>query len=202
MNEETPSATVLAFHELRDVATSLHGARFVEVRAAWPSAARAAVDSTDPEALVSDDIFHDALLAADDVLQSGNGDLVRAVGVARANAIVAPIASSFDGDPFRFLKEGASLVYQGRANFGASSVEVAPKRAVLRLVAPDHVARKNGEAGPRGPLLVAAFLERAIELVAGEPQVARYTGHAPRVDARFDRPMVNLLFEFELDDSA
>jgi hypothetical protein len=53
---------------------------------------------------------------------------------------------------------------------------------------------------PRGPLLPAAFLERAIELVAGEPHVPRYTGHAPRVDARFDRPMVNLLYEFDLDE--
>jgi hypothetical protein len=200
MNEETPSATIFAFHELRDVATARRGERFREVRDSWPSAARAALDNTDLEALVSDDIFHEALITADDVLDNGSGELVRAVGVARANAIIAPIADSFDSDPFRFLKEGASLVYQGRANFGASSVEVAPRRAVLRLVAPEHAARKTGDAPPRGPLLVAAFLERAIELIAGEPQIARYTGHAPRVDARFDRPMVNLLYEFELDE--
>jgi len=200
MNEETPSATVLAFHELRDVATARRGDRFQEVRAAWPSVARAALDNANLEELISDDIFHDALLAADDVLENGSGELVRAVGVARADAIVAPIAASFEGDPFRFLKEGASLVFQGRANFGASSVEVAPKRAVLRLVAPEHVARKTNEATARGPLLVAAFLERAIELIAGEPQTARYNGHAPRVDARFDRPMVNLLYEFDLDE--
>lgn len=200
MNEETPSATVAAFHELRDVATSRSGERFAEVRAAWPSAARAALESTDGGELVADEIFHDALLAADDILEHGSGELVRAVGYARANAIVSPIVASFESDPFRFLKEGASLVYQGRANFGASSVEVAIKRAVLRLVAPEHVARRTGDAPARGPLLAAAFLERAIELVAGEPHVPRYTGHAPRVDARFDRPMVNLLYEFDLDE--
>ena len=65
---------------------------------------------------------------------------------------------------------------------------------------PEHFARRLDTVPNRGPMLVAAFLERGIELVSGTPLVPRYNGHAPRIDARFDRPMVNLLFEFDLEE--
>jgi hypothetical protein len=187
---ETPTATAAAFRELRDVAVSLN-------EEAWKT-----IELPDGafETDMPDSVFVNALNDADDAIAGGNGDLARAVGIARADAIITPRADDFGGDPFRFLKEGASLVFEGRANYGASSVEVAPKKAVLRVVAPEDYARKNGDAPNRAPLLAAAFLERAIELIAGEGHAPRYIGHAPRIDSRFDRPMVNLMFEFDLDE--
>lgn len=184
---ETPTATAAAFRELRDVAAARSGAAAVE-----------ALEIPDSDS--SDDLFVAVLNEADDALCNGTGDLARAVGVARANAIVGPRVKEFAGDALRFLKEGASLMFEGRANYGASSVELVPKKALLRIVAPEHLARKIGESPNRAPLLAAAFLERAVELIAGEAQTARYLGHAPRIDSRFDRPMVNLLFEFDLDE--
>ncbi len=187
---ETPTATAEAFRELRDVAAELDTEAWEQV-----SIPEGAFDVDTP-----DEAFVAALNAADDVVAHGSGDLARAVGRARADAIVAPRVAEFGGDPFRFLKEGASLLFDGRANFGASSVEVAPKKAILRVVAPEHAARKSGDAPNRAPILAAAFLERAIELVAGEGHAPRYIGHAPRIDSRFECPMVNLMFEFDLDE--
>lgn len=188
---ETPTATAEAFRELRDVAAALDADAWARVELP-----EGALDADSP-----DDAFIAALNDADDEVAGGSGDLARAVGRARADAIVAPRVAEFGGDPFRFLKEGASLLFDGRANFGATSVEVAPKKAILRVVAPEHAARKSGDAPNRAPILAAAFLERAIELVAGEAHAPRYIGHAPRIDSRFDRPMVNLIFEFDLDES-
>lgn len=184
---DTPNATPEAFRELRTVVIALAGEE------GW---LRLEVDI--PEADVPDEMFVNALNDADDLFSAGNGELARAVGVARAEALVN--AESFEGDPFRFLKEGASSIFDGRSNYGASSVELAPKRALLRLVAPDYAARKMDEVPNRLPMMASAFLERAIERIAGEPQVPRYLGHAPRVDMRFNKPMANLLYEFDLDE--
>ena len=184
---ETPTATAEAFRELHDVAKARAGAEAV-------------AELEIPEVDSSDDLFVAVLNEADDALCNGNGDFARAVGRARADAIVGPRAKEFAGDALRFLKEGASLMFEGRANYGASSVELVPKKALLRIVAPEHLARKTGDVANRAPMLAAAFLERAVELIAGEAQTARYLGHAPRIDSRFDRPMVNLLFEFDLDE--
>jgi hypothetical protein len=173
---ETPTANPDAFRELRDAIVSLGGD---------------ASDIVVPDSDVPDSQFVDALNAHGE-------EVARAIGVARATALIQP--DDYGGDPFRFLKEGASLVFAARSNYGASSVEVAPKKALLRLVAPEHSARKVGDAPNRVPVLASAFLERAIEVIAGEPHVPRYLGHAPRVDMRFDRPMVNLLFDFDLDE--
>lgn len=175
---DTPTASPEAFRELREVVIALGGTIEIEV----------------PDTDVADDVFVNALNDADDQVPG----VARALGVARADALIAP--DDFDGDPFRFLKEGASRVFQERSNYGASSVELSPKKALLRLVAPDHAARKIGDVANRVPVMAGAFLERAIERIAGEPQIPRYLGHAPRVDMRFDRPMANLLFEFDLDE--
>lgn len=193
---ETPAAKGAAFQELLAVARSMGnddwlGSLSPETRAAF---------DVPPDASVPDHLFVEALNVADDLLAGGDGSVARAVGRARADALVGPIAAELGGEPFRFLKEGANRFYESRATYGASSVELVPRRAVLRMVAPEHFARRLDDVPNRGPLLVSAFLARGIELVSGAPLVPRYNGHAPRIDARFDRPMVNLLFEFDLEE--
>ncbi|MBI2391298.1 MAG: hypothetical protein HYV09_17040 [Deltaproteobacteria bacterium] len=193
---EIPSATGAAFHELLGVARAMGDDGWT--RALSPDT-RAAL-SASADALFPDELFLEALVAADDALAGGSGALATAVGRARADALVGPAAPSLGGDPFRFLKEAASLFYERRTNYGAASVELVPRKAILRLVVSEALARRLG-ARNRGPLLAGAFLERGVELVSGTTQAARYIGHAPRIDTRFERPMVNLMFEFDLDES-
>lgn len=188
---ETPCAKGAAFHELLAVARADFDDRWL---AALDAETRSAFDVR-VDAIVPDDRFSAALEAAMDA----HPGLPRAVGRARAEANVGPNASTLAGDPFRFLKEGASLFYEGRATYGATSVEVLGDRAVLRMVVPERFARRPAEGSNPGPSLAAAFLSRGLELVSGLSREPRYTGPAPRIDERFDRPMVNLLFEFELD---
>lgn len=193
---ETPAATGAAFHELLAVARTLGPDAWLEELS--PEARRAF--DAGPAETFPDDLFCEALQTADEALAGGDGSVARALGRARADALVGRRAGELGGDSFRFLKEGASTFYEGRATYGATSVELAPKRVILRMVVPEHCARRVDAKPNRGPLLASAFLERGIELISGATLVPRYTGHAPRVDTRFDRPMVNLLFEFDLDD--
>lgn len=193
---ETPAAKGAAFQELLAVARATGGDGFL---GSLSPEARAAFD-VGPDESVPDQLFVEALNVADDRLGQGDGSFARALGRARADALVAPVVAELGGEPFRFLKEGANRFYADRATYGASSVELVPKKAVLRMVVPEHFARRLDDAPNRGPILVSAFLERGIELVSGAPLVPRYNGHAPRIDARFDRPMVNLLFEFDLEE--
>lgn len=190
---ETPCAKGAAFHELLAVARATFDDRWL---AALDPETRSAFDAR-PDAVVPDDRFCAALEAATDA----HPELARAVGRARAEAIVSPRVAALDGDPFRFLKEGASSFYEGRTTYGATSVEVLGDRAILRMVAPERFARRPGEGPNPGPTLAAAFLGRGLELVSGLSREPRYNGPAPRIDERFDRPMVNLLFEFELDSA-
>ncbi len=190
---DQPSVHAAAFAELRLV-IERHGALDLAI---FPGEAADAFSSTDPDALFSDELFVDVLVAADDAIAAGSGTLVREVGAARADAKVD--LEAFKDQPLTFLKEGATSFYEGRSNYGAASTEISPNRAVVRLVAPEHYARRGSDAPNRAPLLFQGFLERAIELLSGVAQPARYAGFAPRIDARFERPMVNLLFEFDLE---
>jgi hypothetical protein len=147
-----------------------------------------------------DGTFDDELFV--EALQAGSAldpALSLEVGRARADAVVTDAAPAFEGDALRFLREEASRFYRDRSTYGASSVELSPAKAVVRFVASEAFVRRAGDAQNRAPDLVQGYLERAVEIVSGTAQAARYVGHAPRIDARFDRPMVNLIFEFDLD---
>ncbi len=201
MTPERPLATTRAFDELRDVVIARSGAEgFRRVLDALSAEARAPFASDDPDARHPDELWIEALNAADDRDREGDGALALAVGHARADALVPETAPGYAGDALRFLREESGRFYQGRTSYGASSVEVAPAKAIVRLVVPEHFARRLGDAPNRGPVVAHGFLERAVEIVSGHKQSPRYVGHAPRIDARFDRPMVNLVFEFDLSE--
>jgi hypothetical protein len=194
---ETPCATAAAFDELRSVVRARSGDEgFARLLAASRPEIREAFGGGRDR---PDDLYAEALQIADRLDGSGAGELARAVGLARADAIVGPVRARFDDDPLKFLREGANLFYEGRATYGATSVELTTTKAVVRLVMPEHHARRASDLANPAPTMAGAFLERSVEIVAGAPHAPRYTGHAPRIDARFDRPMVNLLFEFDLE---
>lgn len=198
MSTEVPRATVRAFSELEHVARARYGdAGWARALAAMSPPARAACEtgSVDPP----DALFLEALATADDILASGNGDLATALGEARADAELADAAKEFEGDPLRLLREGASRFYRERANYGATSLEVTSNKAIVRFVVAEEWARKTGDRPPRGAPFITGFLERAVEIVTGTRLPARYSGAAPRIDTRFDRPMMNLVFEFDLE---
>lgn len=199
MTPERPLATRRAFGELRDVVVARSGPEGLQrVLEALSPEARAAFVAPDPDARFPDELFVEALNVADAHDREGEGALALAVGHARADALVPETAAAYGGDALRFLREESARFYLGRTSYGASSVEVAPSKAIVRLVVPEHFARRLGEAPNRGPCVAHGFLERAVEIVSGTKQSPRYVGHAPRIDARFDRPMVNLVFEFDL----
>ncbi|MGZ3453084.1 MAG: hypothetical protein ACXWUG_01350 [Polyangiales bacterium] len=165
---EVPLATRHAFEELAEVVHARGG------EIAVPS-----------EETVPEEQFVDALGTLDE-------DTVRALGEARADASLKP--DEYQGDPLRMLKLGASSFYEDRCNYGAASLELTPKKAVVRFLVSDRMARS-----PSTPILIRGFLERAVEKVVGEHMIARFAGNTPRVGGRFESPMYNSVFEFDLD---
>jgi hypothetical protein len=118
---------------------------------------------------------------------------IRALGEARADASLK--AEQFAGDPLRMLKVGAACFYEHRSNYGATSLELTPKKAIVRFLVSELLARS-----PATPILLRGFLERAVEKVVGEHMNARFAGNTPRIGgSRFDHPMYNAVFEFDLE---
>jgi hypothetical protein len=169
VNDDVPLVTRRAFEELAEVIRTRGG---------------------EPPAIPGEDSIGEEKLVA--LLDSLDEETVRALGEHRADASLD--ADEFTGDPLRMLKVGASCFYQDRSNYGATSLELTPKKAIVRFVVSEGLARS-----PATPVLIRGFLERAVEKVAGERMTARFAGNTPRVGGRFNAPMFNSVYEFDLE---
>lgn len=192
-------ATGRAFIELRDAALARADRPSWD---AWVATLRedvgAAAATEDPRAFFREKMYFLALHAAD-ARFGDDGSFAHSLGVARANAALVADKAEFEGDPLRFLRLGASAFYRDFLNYGATSLELVPKRAIVRFVLSELFTIKRDEGPNRTPNLLLGFLERAVEVLGGEAQGARYTGHALRADTRFGRPLYNQHYEFDLD---
>jgi hypothetical protein len=186
--EETFCATGAAFAELAAVARQqgLDDAAWASLLASLPEKVRAALAESDPKAAVDEKIYAAALHALDEKL-GNDGTFAREVGRARGEAVLATERATFEGDPLRFLKLAAGEFYRDRLNYGASSLELTGKKAILRFIFSPHLTLKIGENNNKGPLVVLGYLEHTASELAGDKQPARYTGNAKRADTRFGR---------------
>jgi hypothetical protein len=66
-------------------------------------------------------------------------ETIRAVGEARADSSLK--AEEYAGDPLRMLKLGASCFYEDRSYYGATSVELTQKKAIVRATSPTRWRR-------------------------------------------------------------
>ena len=200
--QETFCATGAAFAELGQVARArgLSHDEWTALVASLPEKLRAPLLGEDPQAIFEEKLYAGALHALDDKL-GNDGGFARDVGRARGEAVLATERATFDGDPLRFLKLGAGEFYRDRLNYGASSLEITGKKAVLRFIFSPHLTLKLGELANKGPLVVLGYLEHTASELAGDKQPARYTGNAKRADTRFGQTVYNQHFEFDLDET-
>ena len=200
--ETTFCATGAAFAELAAVARArgLDDAGWSLLVGSLPEKVRAPLQGSDPKEAFDEQLYAQALHALDGKL-GDDGTFARAVGRARGDAVLATERATFDGDPLRFLKLGAGEFYRERLNYGASALELTPKKAILRFIFSPHLTLKIGEANNKGPLVVLGYLEHTVSELAGDPQSARYTGNAKRADTRFGQTVYNQHFEFDLDET-
>lgn len=200
--EETFCATGAAFAELCAVARArgLDDGAWSSLLATLPATLRAPLEATDLSAAFEEKLYASALHALDEKL-GDDGSFAREVGRARGEAVLATERATFEGDPLRFLKLGAGEFYRDRLNYGASSLEITGKKAILRFIFSHHLTLKIGEANNKGPQVVLGYLEHTASALAGDKQPARYTGNAKRADTRFGQTVYNQHFEFDLDET-
>lgn len=170
-------------------------ARVVETLSA---AARAALEA--PNEPAADAAWVEALDAAEELIDKGTGALARAVGAARADARLRELGGRYEGDPLGFLRAEAASFYRERATYGAASVELAARRATLRLVASTGWLRRRDGRPSVAPLVALGFFDRALEQLAGGELHGRYVGYAKRADALGGVELWNLLYEYPLED--
>jgi hypothetical protein len=193
-----PGALPEAFEELRTVVEARAPGGWARVLETLSSAARAAaVESTEAAADVE---WVEALDAAEALIGNGTGSVARAVGAARADARLRELGDRYDGDPLGFLRAEAASFYRGRATYGAASVELAARRATLRLVASTGWLRRRDGRPSAAPLVALGFFDRALERLAGSELHGRYVGYARRADALGGVELWNLLYEYPLED--
>jgi hypothetical protein len=200
--EETFCATGAAFAELVRVARArgLDDAAWSALLASLPGNVRAGLSTDDPKAVFDEKLYAQALHALDEKL-GNDGTFAREVGKARGEAVLATERATFEGEPLRFLKLAAGDFYRDRFNYGASSLELTDKKAILRFIFSPHLTLKIGEISNKGPLVVLGYLEHTASVLAGAEQPARYTGNAKRADTRFGQTVYNQHFEFDLDET-
>ncbi len=187
-----------AFAELRRVVDARAPGGWARVLAHVSEPARLA--GSQPIEVVSDAVWVESLDVAEQIVGDDDGTLARAVGVARAEARLAELAAKWDGDPLGFLRAGGATFYRDRATYGAASLELRARHAMLRLVASTWWLRRGDGRPSWAPLVALGYFDHAVARLAGAPHRGRYVGHARRADALAGVALCNLIYEYDLDD--
>lgn len=193
-----PGALPEAFGELRAVVEARVPGGWARVVETLSAAGRAAAAELTEAA--ADAEWVEALDVAEELIGDGSGSIAREVGAARAEARLHELGARFAGDPLGFLRAEAASFYRGRATYGAASVELASRRATLRVVASTWWLRRRDGRPSAAPLVVLGFFDRALGKLAGSELRGRYVGYARRADALGGVELWNLMFEYPLEE--